>query len=248
MPFAEPVAPESESPTSKVSAMTAEGETDMLIDPRPIRYSGFFALFLGLLSVFALFGQTMLVFVVFAVVVALYALRPYSGNRPIGYVAGLAGLTCAILFGVWGVTERNLRYRFMSDRAVVFASDWLRLMAEGDYELACELQRPPSVRQSPSMPLTQYYRESEEGKLGMSNFRENTAVLELIDAGSAVKWQLYRAPTYSTQHGRHLTSTIWQDDSGKVPSLINIGLEFTPPVEDEIGQWTVYEISTWAER
>jgi hypothetical protein len=82
----------------------------------------------------------------------------------------------------------------------------------------------------------------------MSNFRENTAVLELIDAGSAVNWQLHRPPTYSTQHNRHLASTIWQDNSGKVRSLIKIGLEFTPPEEGEIGQWTVYEITTWAEK
>jgi hypothetical protein len=248
MPFAENAASKSVTPSLRMSSMAAEGETAMLIDPRPIRFSGFFALFLGLLSVFALFGQSLLFFVVFAVAVALFALRPYSGARPVGYLAGGAGLFCAILFGVWGVTERNLRYRFMSEHAIVFAGDWLRLMAEGDYELACELQRPPAGRQSASMPLKQYYRESEEGQLGMKNFRENMTVLELIEGGSTVKWRLNRPPTYSTQHNRHLMSTIWQDDARKVGSLIKIGLEFTPPEEGKVGQWTVYDITTWGDK
>jgi len=247
MPSVEHAAPNSVSPTLKSPAMAAEGETEMLIDPRPIRYSGFLALVLGLMSVFAVFGQPMLFIPIFAVLVALYALRPYADARPLGYVAALAGLSCAVLFAVWGVAERSYRYQFMSEKAAVFASDWLQLMAAGDLELACELQRPPSGRQPASMPLAQYYSESEEGKLGMENFRENPTVTELADAGDAVQWRLTRPPIYSTQNGRHLTGTIWQDDSGTVKSLIKIGLEYQPAKEDETAQWTVYEIGTWVE-
>ena len=247
MPSAEHAAPDSLSPTLKAPAMTAEGETEMLIEPRPIRYSGFLALVLGLLGVLAVFGQSMLFIPAFAVLVALYALRPYADARPLGYVAAIAGLSCAILFAVWGITERSYRYRFMSERAVVFAGDWLQLMAKGDLELACELQRPPAGRQSESMPLAQYYSESEEGKLGMENFRENPTVTELAEAGDAVQWRLNRPPTYYTQNGRHLTYTIWQDDSGNVKSQVKIGLEYQPAENGETAQWTVFEIGTWTE-
>lgn len=247
MPSAEHAATESVLPPIKVAAMSAEGESDMLINPRPIRFSGFFALFLGLLSVFVLFGQAMLVVPALATLVALYALRPYSDPRPIGYVAAIVGLTCATLFAAWGITERSYRYRFMSDRAAVFAGDWLQLMAQGDYELACELQLPPAGRQTASMPLTQYYRDSEDGKRGMESFRESPAVMELIDGGPAVQWRLTRPPTYETQYGRHRASTIWQDDSGNVQSLIKIGLEYAPPAAGEIGQWAVFEINIWAD-
>jgi len=248
MPIAENPAPKSIAPSLNVPAMAAEGESDMLMDPRPIRYSGFLALFLGLLSVFALFGQPMLVLAVFAVAVALFALRPYSGSRPVGYFAAIAGLACAVLFSAWGITERSYRYQFLSERAVLFAGDWLQLMATGEYELACELQRPPAGRQPASMPLAQYYRESEEGRNGMKNFRENPTVLELIEGGTAVKWRLTRPPTYETQHGRHLTSTIWQDESGTIKSLVKIGLEYALPQDGETAQWTVYEIGTWIDK
>lgn len=247
MPSAEHAAPDSLSPSLKAPAMAAEGETGMLIDPRPIRYSGFLALVLGLLSVFAVFGQPMLFVPVFAVLVALFALRPYTDARPLGYVAASAGLSCAMLFAVWGITERSFRHQFMSETAAVFASDWLQLMAAGDLEMACELQRPPSGRQPASMPLSQYYSESEEGKLGMENFRENPTVTELAEAGSVVRWRLTRPPNHSTQNGRHLTGTIWQDDSGTVKSLIKIGLEYQPAKDDEIAQWTVYDIGIWVE-
>ncbi|HBJ39022.1 MAG TPA: hypothetical protein DDZ51_30605 [Planctomycetaceae bacterium] len=248
MSSVEQAAATSVSPSLKVSAMSAEGESEMLIDPRPIRYSGFFALFLGLLSVFALFGQPMLMFAVFAVVIALFALRPYSGARPVGYLAAIAGLTCAILFAVWGVTERSFRSQFMSERAAVFAGDWLQLIVDGDYELACELQQSPASRQSESMPLNQYYRESEAGKQVMKSFRENPTVIEMINAGTSVQWQLNRPPTYSTQNGRHLTTTVWKDDSGKVKSLVKIGMEYLPPKKDEVAQWAVQEITTWVDR
>jgi len=248
MPFAEHAAPDSFSPTLKTPAMAAEGETEMLIEPRPIRYSGFLALALGLLSVLAVFGQPMLFIPVFAVLVALYALRPYADARPLGYFAAIAGLSCAILFAVWGVTERSYRYQFMSEKAVVFAGDWLQLMAKGDLELACELQQHPAGRQPESMPLAQYYSESEDGKLGMERFRENPTVTELAEAGAAVQWRLARPTTYSNQNGRHLTSTIWRDDSGNVKSLIRIGLEYQPGIDGDTAQWTVYEIGTWTEK
>lgn len=248
MQSAEHAAPKNTSPSLRAPVMSAEGETEMLIDPRPIRYSGFLSLMLGLLSVFALFGQPMLVFAVFAIVIALYALRPYSGPRPVGYLAAIAGLACAVLFSTWGITERSFRYQFMSDRAAVFAGDWLRLMADGDYELACELQLPPSSRQSATMPLNQYYRESEEGKQGMKSFRENPTVTELIQGGSQVQWRMVRQPTYTTQNNRHLTSTVWQDDAGKVKSMIEVGLEYFPPEKGEIGQWTIHQVGTWVER
>jgi hypothetical protein len=121
-------------------------------------------------------------------------------------------------------------------------------MIAGDYELACELQRPPSSRLTASMPLNQYYRESEEGKQIMKSFRENLTVQELIDGGSDAKWRLNRPPIYSIQSGRHLTSTIWEDESGKVKSLVNVGLEYLPAANGNVAQWTVHEITTWVDR
>lgn len=248
MPIAENTADQSVSPVRRTAVMSVEGESEMRIDPRPIRLSGFVAFGLGLLSALALLGQPMMIFPAFAIITAMFALRPYSGERPVGHGAAVAGLVGAILFAVWGTAERSFRYQHMSKQATVFAADWLRLMAEGDFELACELQQPPSGRQSASMPLNQYYRESAEGKSVMGSFRENSVVADLIKAGSAVQWTLDRPPAYRVQQTRHLTDTIWRDASGNVQSLVKIGMSYERNDDDKPGQWYVYAIDVWVDR
>jgi hypothetical protein len=248
MPPVENVADQSVSPLLRTPMMSVEAESDMRIDPRPIRFSGFVAFFLGLMSALALLGQPMMIFPVFAIVTAMFALRPYNGVRPLGHGAAVAGLVGAIVFAVWGTAERSFRYQYMSDQATVFAADWLRLMAEGDFELACELQQPPSGRQPASMPLNQYYRESAEGKSVMGSFRENSVVADLIKAGSAVQWTLDRPPVYRTQQTKHLTDTIWRDASGNVQSLVKIGLSYQRDDNEKPAQWYVYAIDVWVDR
>jgi len=238
---------QSSSPAFSTPAMTAEGEMAMLIDSPPIRMTGFIALLLGLISFAAVLGQPLLVFPVLAIVLALIALRPYSGPRPTGYLAASIGLFCAILFGSWGITERALKLKFMGDHATVFAADWLDLLARGEVEMAAQLQTDPTQRQPDSMPLTEFYRDSEQGKQSMASFRENTNISSIIYASTAAKWKLARGPAYFTDYGRQITATGWKDEAGIVDKIIKIEMEYIPPKNAQPAQWQVTQVSQWAD-
>ncbi len=233
--------PETENPALVRSTplMTAAPDPELLEEPRPIRLSGFVGFGLGLLSFTALFGAPMVIVPVLAALAAIYALRPYQGERPVGLTVATIGLFAAVLFGVWGVTYRHLRNQTMAEQAVQFASDWLDLLAQGDIELAVELRAHPSRRQSETMPLDEYYLQSEDGRRTMSEFRENEVVREVIQAGDRVRWELAAAPRIYTLNGRDLADTIWRDQSGTLAGGVRVGLEYIQSRGKEPAQWKV---------
>ncbi len=228
-------------------AMSIEGDANLLAEARPIRLTGFLALGLGLLSFTAVLGAPMMFLPVLAVIAALIALRPYGEKRPTGMLPASIGLFAAVLFGFWGATERHLRDRMMTEHATRFASQWLELLAQGDVELAMELQSYPNQRQSASMSLVEYYRDSEKGQARMQEFRENETLVELLDAGSKVDWKVAREPKFYTMNRRFLTATIWADESQTVKSLIKVVLEYLPAADDEPAEWVVDSLTTFVE-
>jgi len=230
---------ETSTPVYATPAMTAAPDPELLDEPRPIRLSGFIALGLGLLSFTALFGAPMVIVPVLGTLSALWALRPYQGQRPVGLTVATIGLFIAVLFGVWGVTHRYLRQQTMSDQAVQFAADWLDLLAQGDIELAVELRAHPARRQSETMPLDEYYLHSEDGRRTMSEFRENEAIREVLQAGDRVRWELAATPRVYTLNGRALADTVWKDQSGAASTDVRVGLEYLPASGDEPAQWKV---------
>lgn len=233
--------PETENPTliRATPAMTAAPDPELLDEPRPIRLSGFVALGLGLLSFTALFGAPMVIVPVLATFSALWALRPYQGKRPVGLTVATVGLFIAVLFGVWGVTQRHLRQQTLAEQAVQFASNWLELLGQGDIELAVELRAEPSRRQSATMPLHEYYLHSEDGRRTMSEFRENEAVQEVLQAGENARWELTAPPRTYTLNGRDMVDTTWRDLSGTLSKGIRVGLAYLPAEGDEPAQWKI---------
>ncbi len=224
-------------------AMSAEGEMEVLAESRPIRVSGFIALFLGLLSFVAVLGAPMIVVPVLAALIALFALRPYAGLRPAGYTAASIGLFAAVLFAVWGVTQRHWREQVLAQQAAQFASNWLDLIAQGDLELAVELQVHPSRRQAASMALSEYYSISEEGQRGMSAFREMEPAEDLIRAGNQVRWQLAQPPLVYRERNRELVRTHWKDQSGSLAQPLQVTLEYFPADDTQAAQWKIDSIS-----
>jgi hypothetical protein len=233
--------PETENPTliRSTPAMTAAPDPELLDEPRPIRLSGFVALGLGLLSFTALFGAPMVIVPVLGTLSALWALRPYQGKRPVGLSVATIGLFVAVLFGVWGVTQRYLRQQTLSEQAVQFASNWLDLLAQGDIELAVELRAEPSRRQSATMPLHEYYLHSEDGQRAMTEFRENEAVKDVIRGGQQVRWELAGPPRAYTLNGRDMVDTTWRDLSGTLSNGVRVGLAYLHADGDEPAQWKV---------
>lgn len=227
-------------PVFSSPAMTVGSEAELLSEPQAtVRVSGFIALLLGFMSFAALFAGPLMIVPGMAVIAAGIALRPYSGLRPAGRTAALIGLVLATLFGVWGTTERRLKYQTLSAQATQFASRWLDLVAQGDIEMALQLNQHPGFRQPASMSLVDYYQSNTDGQTAMKNFRESPANSELLRAGNAVKWELDRPADLYNFSGRQLLATYWRDRSGTIRAPIIVRLEFIPAAEDELAQWMI---------
>lgn len=220
--------------------MTAESESSMLLDARPVRISGWICLLLGLFSSLALLAAGLLVLAALAIVVGLYATRGYRGRRPVGYRAAVLGMALAILFSAWSLTELSLRRDYMVRHGQAYARDWLTLIQQGQIELACELQTGPSFRQESSISLVTYYRESERGREAMTNFREHDVYSELLLAGRQPQWTVERPATYYHRGNQHLVNTYWSDSTGSSPLRFSLTLQYYPPAEDgQPAEWSV---------
>lgn len=224
-------------------AMSAESAPEAALEVAPIRPSGFVALVLGLCSFASVLGAPLVVVPVLAIGFALFALRPFAGERPVGVTAAWIGLFFAVMFGVWGVSERQFKTRAMSANATRFAGEWLQLVRQGDLELALELQVHPSRRQPVSMPLADYYQRSEVGMEMLKNFKEQEAMPSLIEAGSKPKWEPALPPKVYTLYGRELTQTVWRDTTGAYSSLLKIVMEYLPDDRSGNAQWKVELVS-----
>ncbi|MGV3484360.1 MAG: hypothetical protein ACO1RT_08075 [Planctomycetaceae bacterium] len=224
-------------------AMSAEGEPAVELEVAPVRLSGLIALGLGLLSFVAVLGAPLIIVPIVAAAFALFALRPYPGERPVGIVAAWIGLFCAVMFGVWGISERHFKDKAMGAQATRFAGEWLRLVGQGDLELALELQVHPSRRQPESMPLADYYQRSTAGIDLLKQFKEQEVMPRLIELGTRPQWQPARAPKVYTLYGRELTQTVWRDTTGSYPQLIKIVLEYLPQQSSTTAQWKIELVS-----
>jgi hypothetical protein len=225
--------------------MSAESEPELELHVTPIRWTGYIALLLGLLSFVAVLGAPLIVMPIVAACFALFALRPFGQDRPAGIVPAWFGLFFATLFGVWGVSERQLKTSSMSSQATRFAGEWLKLVGQGDLELAVELQIHPSRRQPESMPLADFYKRSEEAVKMLEQFKEQDIIPELIKLGTAPKWEPAKPPKVYTQYGRELTQTVWRDTTGSYNSLVKIVLEYQQPKTSEKAQWKIELVSVF---
>lgn len=221
----------------------SSGAADSLGETQPVRVTGFLSLLLGLVGAVSLLGQSLVIIPVVAAALGLLAMRPYASvNRPIGYFAGAIGLFAGVLFGVWGVTERSLRDRQLSTQAEAFAGEWLSLVSQGDWTLACELQVPPARRHPKSMDLADYYANSEEGQRTVEMLKGQEVVAAMIQAGGGVRWRpIGKAEVYA-HLGRQLTATLWEDATKTYKSEIRVEMHYTPPADGKPAQWTVDQV------
>jgi hypothetical protein len=236
-----------ETPSEKTSATEAPAS---IADegPNPVRITGFLSLLLGLVGAVSLIGQSLVIVPVVAAAFGLWAMRPYrSDTRPIGYLAGAIGLFAAVLFGVWGVTERSLRDRTLAGQAEAFAGEWLTLVSHGDLPLACELQTPPARRHARSMDLADYYRNSEDGQQAIEAFVGQETVAAIIKAGAGVRWRPERRPQVYAERGRQLTTTVWEDAGKIIKTRIRVEMHYTPAYDGKSAQWAVDQVLPFVE-
>jgi hypothetical protein len=229
------------------SLMSEEGSPELELPVAPIRFSGFVALLLGLVSFVAVLGLSLVFLPLLAAVFAIFAVRPYQGDRPVGVIAGWIGLFCAILFLVWGTTERHFKSKQMSAQASRYASEWLTLLGQDEFELVVELQIDPSRRQPDTMPLEDYYKRSPAAIETMKQFSEQETLKKLREAGNKPKWKLHRSPVVSIRYGREFTETVWKDTTGSVARPIVIEMEYIKDAKTDTANWKVNEVREFFE-
>lgn len=223
----------------KVQALSAGSEVAVVAEERPVRIAGFVALLLGIVSVAAVFTPLFWPLAVISIVVALVALRRYSGQRPPGYRAAGVGLFLTVLFLSWGITDHRLRGNELGDQAERFSQMWLALLARGDVEMAMQLQEPPEARQPASMSLVDYYQNDPIGVEAMEMFRDNPAVTETLRAADEAHWVTDRPTEVNVHMGSYVVTTYWRDESGRVGGPLAIDLQFLPATEEQAAQWLV---------
>jgi hypothetical protein len=224
------------------SLMSEEGSPALELPVAPIRLSGFVALALGIVSFVGVLGLSLMFVPLLAAVCAVYAVRPYQGDRPVGVIAGWIGLFCAIMFSVWGTTERHFKSVQMTSQATRYASEWLALLAQNEVELAVELQIDPSRRQPETMPLVDYYQRSPAALEIMKQFNEQETLKRIREAGEKPKWELHRPPLVFVRFGREITETVWKDTTGSVAKPIVIEMEYIKDAKTKTANWKVNEV------
>jgi hypothetical protein len=224
-------------------AMSAEGTPELELHTTPIRVSGIFALILGIFSFVAVLGAPLVIVPVAAAALAVFAMRPYPDERPIGVVTAWIGLFLAVTFGVWGVTERQFKTRSMSAQATRFAGEWLNLVGQQNLELAVELQIHPSRRQPASMPLADYYQRGEEAISLLNQFKEQEPIPKLITLGTKPQWEPAGPPKVYQLYGRELTQTIWRDATGSYPNVVKVVLEYLNGATPDKAHWKIEMVS-----
>jgi hypothetical protein len=224
------------------SLMTEEGYPGLELPVSPIRISGFVALLFGVLSFVGVLGLPLMFVPLVAAILAIFAIRPYQGDRPVGVIAGWIGLFCAILFAAWGTTERHYKTKQMSSQATRFAAEWLALLGQNEIELAVELQVDPSRRQPESMSLADYYKRSPAAIESIKQFNEQETLKKLREAGDKPKWELHRPPVVSMRFGRDFTETVWKDTTNTVPKPIVVEMEYIKDEKTHAANWKIHEL------
>lgn len=122
------------------------------------------ALALGVLSVAAIFGPILWFIPVLAAVCALVAMRriTLSQGELTGWHVALLALLLAVFFGVAGPAHTVTRRVWIDKRAAEFADGFLRLLQNGDVDIAYQLTRPPATRKTAAAGAAPHGNEAEQ--------------------------------------------------------------------------------------
>ncbi|MEL7267801.1 MAG: hypothetical protein AAFP69_23740, partial [Planctomycetota bacterium] len=128
--------------------MSAEESMETL-DVTPIRFSGYIALLLALLTPIAVFTVQLVAAGVAAIGFALWAMRPYrsnNGQRPFGVMPAKIALVVSLLFSSFGfIRDWSERASLKSD-AELFAKRYVSVVARDEIEFALQLMVHPDGR------------------------------------------------------------------------------------------------------
>lgn len=233
-----------EAPVQPV--FSSESAANELTADRPVRVSGFIALGLGLLSSCTIFSKAFLPLPVLTLIVAAIALRPSDRGVPVGRLPAYVGAVLAVFFGSWGWFQATTREETLKQHASRFAEYWVTTLQQGDVELALELARPPSMRQSERMPLEMYYQRNEEAREKLKEFAERPTVAMIRAGGESLRWELAQAPSVLRSGIGDEVAVRLKETSGMIRGVIQVDLVREPRYsaeseEPEVVDWFVMD-------
>ncbi|MCO6455013.1 MAG: DUF4190 domain-containing protein [Pirellulaceae bacterium] len=121
-------------------------------------------LVLGLVSFLALFFSIFWLIPLAAMACGILAVRQIATHpdQLAGRRLALAGISLALLFLAWGVTQAKLRRLVLVGHARPYVDDWLNRVREGRLQEAHQMFLEPGERQPPATDLAHFYAEQPE--------------------------------------------------------------------------------------
>lgn len=209
------------------------------IEVAPVRPAGFVTLLLGLISVVMLVSTAWLPLPVLVLALGAWTLRPSGGLRPVGTRPAMLGMMLAVFFSIWGIVRENVGQQALVGSAETFAEHWLELAKMGEWEICRELMQPPSARQSPKMPLKDYYASSGRAAEQFVEFKRQPAVKQIESGGDAIEWQVAEPPLVLHSSLADTVTFVFEDRNDELQSQIRIQLKRRFDETTQAYQWYV---------
>jgi len=241
--------------TTAVPTMGSESGFAAEEQPAPIRASGFFAAFFGLMSAFCLLGRPLLFLPVLALVFGLIALRPYDGPKPVGTFPARMGMFLGVLFGSIGFFYPMFSQQTVGKEASHYSEMFLRLVARNDYELAMELMKTPGNRLPEEMSLKKHYAPlraaadpSAEHPNAVANYDTSEGIEEIQGLDPKVEFFQSRTPRLYSRYKERLVDTFWNNTEKPFTNDLIVTLSYEENRDDGAREWFIRELRFDKER
>ncbi|TWU37364.1 hypothetical protein [Novipirellula artificiosorum] len=230
---------------STVPTMGAEGGYLVEEPIAPFRVSGFLCLLLGLLSVLAIVGYPMIALPLMAIAFGMFALRHWSGPRPVGITPAKIGMVLAVVFGSCGLFVHSLKARTLGNQAEYFAREYLEIVGNGEFNIAKELNKTAVNRLPVHMPLKEHY-EAMEAKMSadeVSERFEQTGMHPTVAAmGKGIQWELAKPVRIYNHYGTTKADVIMTNANDPKPTQVFLIMDYEIDSEGR-GQWRVEQFN-----
>jgi hypothetical protein len=179
---------------SQPTASSNYGQSDT-IEYEPYSGWAFVAFVLGVLSAVALAGPILWLVPVFAVVVALIALRKIkaSDRRFSGRYIALLGLLLAIFFGIAGPARLVSRRYFLEARAARFAGKFMELLQQNQPLAAFQLTMPAGLRKPLAADQKDLDTKDATTRKAYIEFLKSAPLKSFLEDGQQAKIELASA-------------------------------------------------------
>ena len=248
---------ETSSIFSSTPVMTAEAGYDGDELQAPIRISGFLSMGLGAASAISYIGYPLLLMPLAAILLGIFALRKYSGRKPVGVKAAYFGIIMAIGFGSFGLGVPLMKRHTLATQGEHYARQFIKLVANGEDYYALELRKEFPNRFISTMDLDQFYareatkvpnedQESQESPL--ESLRSSSAYSTVRDVGPDGIWELDRAISVTYRYGRERVDIVFANHDRPKPRLLRLVMECQ--VRESTGdlEWHVANFMMYRER